>query len=77
MSSEDIYVNIVRPGKETKTVSVTQGVNVEAVFIKAEIPADLYRTWTITNEQGETLGLGSTLHETTKLVCGGRVDGAA
>lgn len=77
MSSEDIYVNVVRPGKETKTVSVTQGVSVEAVFIKAGIEAELYRSWTITNERGETLGLGSTLHETTKLVCGGKVDGAA
>jgi hypothetical protein len=77
MAPGDIYVTIVRTGKQEVTEAVQPGTTVREVFEKAGIPSSTYSGWSITDEEGDSLTLDSQLHNSTALVCGGRVDGAA
>lgn len=76
MSPQTIYVTIVRPGKAAQTVDVPAGSTVEDVFRKAGFSESDYRNWHITDEDGDSLSLSSTLFQTTQIVAGPRVDGA-
>lgn len=73
----NIYVTIVRTGKDEVTETVSPGATVREVLNQAGIAPDVYNGWSITDEDGDTLRLDSTLHSSTALICGARVDGAA
>lgn len=73
----NIYVTIVRTGKDEVTESVAPGTTVREVFNQAGIASDVYNGWSVTDEDGDSLSLDSQLHNSTALICGARVDGAA
>lgn len=73
----NIYVTIVRTGKEEVTETVASGSTVRQVFESAGLDSATYNGWTITDEEGDSLTLDSTLHNSTALICGARVNGAA
>lgn len=73
----NIYITIVRTGKNEVTESVAPGTSVSAVLDQAGISSTTYNGWTITDEDGDSLSLTSPLHASTALICGARVNGAA
>lgn len=73
----NIYVTIVRTGKDEVTETVSAGSTVRTVLDQAGIAAATYNGWSIQDEEGNTLTLDSTLDYTTALICGARVNGAA
>lgn len=72
----NIYVAITRTGKETAHVEVPSGSTVQDTFVKAGFSPSDYNSWTITDEDGDTLRLTDRLTSSTQLICGGRVAGA-
>jgi hypothetical protein len=76
MSSGNIYITLVRPGKPPTQVEASRGSTVRQVLDKAGIPSTEYANWSFTDEDGDTLGLDSSLDNSTALICGTRVDGA-
>lgn len=72
----NIYVTIVRTGKDEVTETVASGSTVREVFVQAGIEASVYNGWTVTDEDGDSLTLDSVLYQTTALICGARVNGA-
>lgn len=77
MSTGNIYVTIVRTGKQEVTETVPAGTTVRAIFEQAGISSSVYNGWSITDEDGNSLNLDSVLHSSTALICGARVNGAA
>lgn len=73
----NIYVTIVRTGKEEVTETVESGSTVRQVLDQAGIAAATYNGWSITDEEGDSLTLDSSLYNSTALICGARVNGAA
>lgn len=76
MSANVVYVTLVRPGKDAKTVEVPKGNTIRDAFIAAEIESSVFSGWTITDEDGDALRLDDTLTSSTTLICGAKVDGA-
>lgn len=76
MSERTIYVTITRVGKSPTTISVPSMSTVETVVQAAGIAQSDYSSWNFTDEDGDVLGLGSRLENSTALICGVRVDGA-
>lgn len=76
MSTSNIYVTLVRPGKTAKTVEVPNGATVEDALLKAGISSSDYNAWSFTDEDGDSLRLADTLANSTQIICGQRVEGA-
>lgn len=76
MTPSQIFVAIVRAGKEVLHSTVAPGTTVEAVFVKEGLAAADYRNWNLTDEEGDTLALTDELHNSTQIIAGPRVDGA-
>ena len=72
----NIYITIVRTGKDAAHETVTEGTTVREVFEQAGLESGVYSTWSVTDEDGNSLSLDSQLYETAALVCGARTDGA-
>ncbi len=72
----NIYITVVRTGKDAIHETVESGTTVREVFEQAGIETSIYESWSVTNEDGDSLTLGSQLYETQALVCGARTDGA-
>lgn len=72
----NIFITIVRTGKQEVTETVSAGATVREVFEQAGISSDVYGSWSITDENGDTLTLNSELWATTALICGARTNGA-
>lgn len=76
MSNENIYITIVRTGKQPSTAEVASGATLEDVLRKLELPASDYRTWSFQDEDGGSVQLSTRLHETAHIIVGQRVQGA-
>lgn len=74
--STNLFAVLVRPGKTSKTQAFNTGDTLESVLVAAGITGSDYRNWTFTDEDGDTLSLSDTLHRTSTIICGQRVDGA-
>lgn len=72
-----IFIAITRTGKDTKHVEVEKGATVESAFIKAGFSSSDYSSWTVTDEDGDTLSLSDTLNNSGQLIVGKKVSGAA
>ena len=72
----NIYVTIVRTGKQAKTQEIPGGSSVRDLFVAAGFNSDDYTGWAVTDEDGDTLHLDDTLNSSTTLICGAQVDGA-
>lgn len=77
MSTGNIYVTIIRTGKNEVTETVRQGATPREVFEQAGVASSVYSSWAIQDEDGNTLSLDTPINSSTALVCGARVDGAA
>ena len=73
----NIYITIVRTGKNEVTETVASGSTVSSVLDQAGISSATYRGWSISDEEGDTLNLDTELYASTALICGSRVNGAA
>lgn len=73
----NVYITIVRTGKNEVTEAVPSGSTVRFVLEQAGIAASTFNDWAITDEDGDSLTLDSTLSMSTALICGERSDGAA
>jgi hypothetical protein len=76
MSTGQVAITFVRPGKQPKTVLVSAGVSLRSALDQAEIAATDYNGWSFTDEDRDTLSLNDALTNSTQVICGGRVDGA-
>jgi hypothetical protein len=76
MSTGQVAVTFVRPGKQPKTVMVSSGRTVRNALDAAEISSADYNNWVFTDEDGDNLTLDDALYNSTQIICGGRVDGA-
>jgi hypothetical protein len=76
MSTGQVAVTFVRPGKQPKTVLVASGSTLRSALDYAEIASADYNGWSFTDEDGDTLTLNDAVSASTQIICGGRVDGA-
>lgn len=77
MAPDNVYITIIRTGKDEVTVTLPAGATVREAFEKADIAPAVYNAWSITDEDGNSMSLSSTLSSSTALVCGARTNGAA
>ena len=74
---DTIYVAITRTGKQTKHVEAAKGSTVRQLLEKAGLEEAEFGSWTIVDEDGDSLNLYDEVHSSTQLICGMRTSGAA
>lgn len=73
----DIYITVIRPGKQPVTQGVAPGSTLRSVLDAAGLNSADYEGWHITNEAGGTARLDDTVHASTSFTCTqGRIAGA-